>query len=162
MSCHLSCPSQHHSAASVANNSSGLLCSSLLPVISDFIPCNPQQPLLEVLFSTKVLCNEVLQEGLCEAADSEGLRGGLANERNNPVPKKDLGDFSSLAILSTLPGEQTSSLWERRQQLLLLRALSKVHSPLQVTKEQVNRFLYYSPPGVAESGDSGFLPPDTA
>lgn len=63
--------------------------------------------------------------------------------------KKHPGDFSSLAILSTLPGEQTSSLWERRQQLLLLRALCKIHSPMQVTKEQVNRFFYYSPPGVA-------------
>lgn len=74
----------------------------------------------------------------------------MANERNNPVPKKDLGDFGSPAILSTLPGEQTSSLWERRQQLLLLRALCKIHSPLQVTKEQANRFFYYCLPGEAE------------
>lgn len=74
----------------------------------------------------------------------------MANGRNNPVPRKDLGNFSSLAILSTLPGEQTSSLWERKQQLLLLRALCKIHSPLQVTKQQVNRFFYYSLPGEAE------------
>lgn len=74
----------------------------------------------------------------------------MTNERNSPVPKKHLGDFSSLAILSTLPGEQTSSLWESRQQLLLLRALCKIHSPLQVTKEQVNIFFSYSPPGEAE------------
>lgn len=57
----------------------------------------------------------------------------MANERNSPVPKKGLGDFNCLAVLSTLPGEKTSSLWERRQ--LLLRALCKIHTPLQVTKE---------------------------
>lgn len=103
-----------------------------------------------MLFSTEAVCNQVLQEGLCEAAHTEGSEEAMANEGNSPVPKKDLGGFSSLAILSTLPGEQTSSLWERRQLLLLPGALCKIHSPLQVTKEQVNRIFCDSPPGVAE------------
>lgn len=146
VSCQLSCPSWHHNAASVPNNTSGLFCSSVLPVVSDLIPAYPQQSRLEVLFSTESLC----RKGFARQLILRGSEEPTANERNSPISKKDLGDFSSLAILSTLPGEKTSSLWEKRQQLLLLRTLCKFHSPLQVTKEQVNRFFCYSPPGEAE------------
>lgn len=44
VSCRLSCPTWHHNAASIPNNTSGFLCSSLL-VVSGFIPRSPQRSL---------------------------------------------------------------------------------------------------------------------
>lgn len=78
------CPSQHHNAASVPNCTSELLCSSVLPVASDFISCYPQH----VLFSTEPLCNEVLQEGLARQPILRSSEEAMANERNTPVPEK--------------------------------------------------------------------------